>query len=178
MNLALKNKVKTMTTAEKLRRISRDLDHETISNLAGLPDATLAAIIAGNYTPSAIELFKVSRVLDVSLDWLMDESRTFGPRWKYDDSRSAAQHIAALLHLINIIRRPVRAGQKAICKRLKLNANDMLGALRSLSWADRADVLTLVGNEHLNAVDALLNLPDIERAIVEFMDEIGVNEAA
>lgn len=68
-----------MDYQEKIRRLLDSRSKTSLSKSAGLPASTLDSILNKNQEPRAQKAVKIAQALDVSADWLFDNSKDWPP---------------------------------------------------------------------------------------------------
>lgn len=68
-----------MTFRDKLKALMWDRKQSVVARRVGVHPITYASYIKHGAVPSAEILFKISRVLGVSADWLLDDSAGWPP---------------------------------------------------------------------------------------------------
>lgn len=75
-----------MTFAEKLKRLTRDMNRSKLCRRADLPLSAIGEYLNGA-VPRADGAARLARALGVSLDWLFDEARGF-PAIRVDEAEA------------------------------------------------------------------------------------------
>ncbi len=68
-----------MNFTDKLKRLTEDRIKSKLSVRAGLPPTAISNYIARGYLPSASTALVLARVLDVSVEWLIDDKKEWPP---------------------------------------------------------------------------------------------------
>jgi transcriptional regulator with XRE-family HTH domain len=68
-----------MTFAEKLATLTEGRNKQDLSERAGLPQTAISDYIAKGNTPRADKALAIARVLNVTLDWLVDDAAAMPP---------------------------------------------------------------------------------------------------
>jgi transcriptional regulator with XRE-family HTH domain len=70
-----------MTFTEKLARLTEDRCKTRVSVRAGLPSTAISNYITKRSTPGADVALRLSRALNVSVEWLIDDAQDWPPVW-------------------------------------------------------------------------------------------------
>jgi transcriptional regulator with XRE-family HTH domain len=74
-----------MTFHEKLERLTEDRKKTVVSRRAGLPDSAVSNYITKLQEPPITIAVRLARVLQVELEWLVDDEREWPPVWRRDE---------------------------------------------------------------------------------------------
>lgn len=70
-----------MTFTQKLARLTEDRHKVRISRRAGLAPTTVSNYLNRGSMPGADVAFRLARALNVSVEWLLDDSQDWPPVW-------------------------------------------------------------------------------------------------
>jgi transcriptional regulator with XRE-family HTH domain len=70
-----------MTFSMKLDRLMQDRVQARTAKRAGVSGAAISSYIRGQYGPRAGTAMRLARALNVSFEWLMDDSQDWPPVW-------------------------------------------------------------------------------------------------
>ncbi|HEX4055989.1 MAG TPA: helix-turn-helix transcriptional regulator [Tepidisphaeraceae bacterium] len=68
-----------MTFQEKLKRLTEDYHRSRLSLRAGLPPNAISDYVNKGHLPSASIALRIAKVLNVSVEWLIDDTRDWPP---------------------------------------------------------------------------------------------------
>ncbi|MGE5607686.1 MAG: helix-turn-helix domain-containing protein [Bacillota bacterium] len=123
-----------MNFTEKLRRLTEDRNKAELARKAGLKPTTISDYVSKEYVPRADIALKMARVLEVPVDWLIDDSRDWPPP-KANDKASVRT-----LSDLDLMRE--------VCYRYRLKAVQL--------WQDLKEIETI---DWISVAKALLNQP-------------------
>ena len=83
-----------MDFTEKLRRLTRDMNKSRIARRAGLSTTAITDYLSKRYAPRADTALRLARVLNVSLEWLIDDAQSWPPVWQCQYARLPGFQIA------------------------------------------------------------------------------------
>ena len=70
-----------MTFRDKLRRLMEDRHYARVARRANLTAATVFNYVNGTHAPKADSALRLARALNVSIEWLLDDSQGWPPVW-------------------------------------------------------------------------------------------------
>lgn len=81
-----------MTFLQKLARLTADRHKVRISRRAGLAPTTVSNYLNRGSMPGADIAFRLARALNVSVEWMLDDSQGWPPVWVNAPEPTAPRH--------------------------------------------------------------------------------------